>query len=516
MKFAKYRNAEVGSRLKSSLKSRQPSKLEKPPWSFRLPEDIAWLFCLLPLGWFDGTPDRVATISLFLPLLAAFTVKILIQIVVEPLTQEVTYLLPVSDRKVRAQSYRNCVRPIIRGLVLAIPVGIFASGELCVLTSSLQAMLIFLALIAVLSVSFLPKMNWFPNFVIGLILILGAGSFYYMSFQSEPHFTGLARMLPWYHAFGSWTILAGVLAGAGILVALTKRYWESETPFSRTLFYEILGITFAGEMPEEDLSPTQKTTPISKTPSGLLEKKIWPLLSVKERGLAIAVGFCESSFFTTWIKINLALLVAYFGISYFSEDSWTIVTPILWIGAASFIFNLLSTHRPSSFYFLSAIHLSPQSVAARFYGVPAGLKTLEKLFWREGLYQWPLLALSMAVPLAALELHGEISTVGLLFLYTECLLAIILTYHACFWHLVISQWLSRKGLSAFFGLSIDALLAGCILLPLAITFFSYTAIKQGPNFTLLLIFLGGPAFLIPRTMIKFRIKNPRRDLITEV
>ena len=527
MKLSQFRNATIRRRLNEAAegwKKANPKKSfeksESPSISARSQPVLLFLLMLLPLMMLYLSSDDGVLLALVLPVIAACVSLNHTQMTWLYLTNRPLYHLPVGDLELKRQIVRSSRGVFLKGFFWAFLYGTFAAGHGTSLGWGASSALIYLGLVAFLTLSALPGLKKLSFFTLS---VFGAASFTYLiSEWFQKIMADIVPHAPWHLALFSFPTLAAFL-GSGIFIAwMMRKKWVGVSPWDRTLFYQIYG---ASGQNAESIAVDYASLEIpdkASYPTGLLERLMWKFLSPKERAILRTVGGTHSNFLHAWIFASLcvaglAWLVSLDLFPKWSSFNFCLTTSffIFYTITSSILFRIHWIHR----CFAGAISTSPQSQAAIFHLFPLGLSVLEKLLWKEGAFRWPLIAFTISL---GITLFSKSSSWNSLFPTFLCLLPlVVLVNNMMFWAARLRDWSESfkaggpRILLTFVSIFILALMI--ISLVSQVLFQDLTFEMPSVSSLLLGCYLTSIiGILIPRYLVRGYVANPRRDLMKQV
>lgn len=526
MKLSQFRNPTIRRRLneaadrwKKEHPTRSFERRESTTISDRLQPVLFFLLFLLPLVPLYFSRDQGIQLALLLPVIAAVVSLHHTRIIWSFLTNRTLYHLPVDNRRLERQIPRSSIGVFFQGIFWAFLYGAFAFGSGISIKWGANSALIYLGLVAFLTLSSVPQLRNLSTYT---LYFFGAVTFVYLI--SEPFQKNIAEFtsfIPWYGALFSLPSLV-VFFGTGFLVAwMNRKNWLEVAPWDRTLFYQTYGASTQNLKSSLVSGAILEIPDKPSHPTGVLEKLMWRFLNPKERAIIRTVGGTSSNFLRAWLVTTLLVAGLAWLVSLNLVPNWEPFNFLLTLGVL-IIYKVASskcwTVHWISHCFPKAIEISPHAHAAVFHTFPLGLSTLEKLLWKEGAFRWPLIAFTISL---ASNPYYE-TTLGLNTLVVFLYVLPIVTLVDCimFWYSRSSDWapsIRQHGL--------PLTLAHIVVFILLLAIFGMTGIigfvasNPEPELHLpLFIFSLATALfgnLILRHLVRGYVRNPRRDLMKQ-
>ncbi|YCM43957.1 hypothetical protein V2O64_21850 [Verrucomicrobiaceae bacterium 227] len=527
MNVPHFRNQGIRQRLrqaaedwKNSDKTRRFKKAKTPGVSDRIQQFFILLLLLTPLIILRLGRDHGIQLALLLPVVAAFVSLFYRGNVWVFFTNQTIYHLPISDQQLAKQIRQSSHNAFIKGGLLAFLYGAASADDGSFLSWGLLAVLTYIGILSFLTLTTLPRLQKLSNYT---LYVFGAASFSYLVFERFQQIcTTLVIKLPWHQAFYSWTSLA-LFLGAGFLTAwIIRKKWLSVENWDRTHYYQNFGASMQATPSSDEIEVSDFSPKIPSQPVGIFEKHMWKKLTPKERTIFRTAGGTQSNFLRAWL-ITTSLVAAWAWLA--TLDLFPrvkIYQPALFIGftlsylVASTLFWKLHWMSQS---FSGAVETSPRALAAVFHTIPVGILNLEKLHWKEGLYRWPLMTLTIVIGPKILFESYSLSNFIFGFLYLLPL--VILAHTMMFWVARVKGWfppLKHHGLRlqltsfvVFIFTLITTYLATQIIFEILSTETSFN--PKMLIFTTLAATLG---IVLLRQLVLPYIANPRRDLMRQL
>ncbi len=522
MKGQSFRDKKIGNRLRKASadwkKARPENRFEKPTSKWR-----QWLnyilgasfLIVLPLGIVASAQDPTAAMAFLLPLVAGITFSSMFARYADVRYDERSALLPLSSAQVQREIFREWRNEITLTLLWIIGLGSLLYQGASPAEGAVKCLLLFLSMTLFMSLSLLPRMVWLSGAVIwtfGALFILT-----WVDILGGALIEQVASYLPWHEALSrtpeSWAYLGGVLIAGIAALMVTKRLWLSRPDFDCTYYYEHLhGFNIEDPM-DIDLDDEALETllpPPPVTPKGRLESFVWRFLSDREKALTRAAGLCSETFLSRWLITTIFLSGMIYLWDLFTD--WSLFFPIL--GTITGLVWLWNSLNLKAATYLTGMKISPRCAAAGFAILPIGMRTVEKIFYKEGLPKWACLAatitliIGISFPLGAAVLAG---------LFPTFFTALVIIHSVAFWVSGTGSWLTRKNRWAWFYSSGIAL---CFLGMIAVPFSQFFAFLmesiEGNLLSCLpaLTVMIGLALIARALMIRM-IHDPRCDLLAQ-
>ena len=526
MKGRSFRDKEVGTRLRKASAAWENSTLnnhfEKNPRKHFLSLLLSGLLIVgLHLMVLSSGKDLRPTLSFLLPLAAGITFSSLFARYAGVRYGERSVLLPLSSAQVHKEIRREWRNGMIFTLLWVAFIGCFLNQGAALWIGAIKCLLIFLSMTAFMALCLLPSMAWLSSAV--ALIFGGFLALSYIGPFGEIFTEKIAPCLPWYLALtnttSSWAMLGGIFLAGLAAIEATKRHWLNRPDFDCTYYYENLGGFSLEDLQSvglDDEAIEEILPPPSATPKGALESFIWRFLSTRERVLARAAGLCSETFFSRWLILTVSLLVASHLWQHYTDWGLFLLNLTMLI---SLILLYLSNGLKSANYFTST-EISPNCAAASFAVLPIGFKTVEKLFYKEGLPKWACLSLTFAL-VSGSQSHESFALltlkVGILFALTFVSLALVISIF--FWSSGTNHWLSNKKRWRYFiGASFCFLVIFLIILSQVTIFFGelweFSSLIEIRT-TAISLAISLVLFLIARALMICRLNDPRCDLLKQ-
>ncbi|MGC6466059.1 MAG: hypothetical protein ACON38_11830 [Akkermansiaceae bacterium] len=525
MKKEHFRNAGIGERLNGAAREWESSA---PGHCFHLAirrisksvSSALWtlLYIVVAALFLAGHERGDVFLALFLPVIAAMTLSELNDIANRPLLEEATYLLPFSTSRLDRQIHSDWKSPLCNGLLASAFLGSATGASGPFLASAFVSMVIFAALLGLLSISYLPRFRW--TYQISLFGFAALTFFGFISSTILKAVTPIVHWLPWHAALTSPGIVLACFLAGGATVVATRKLWSTIGPFPRDRFYEDWDEQGGYEelfVAHEDLPDDVFETP--PEPRGLVESLLWNNRSAKEKSILKIAGITQTNWLRDWLTATLIGL----GLIWLTRQEWLIppnamkpVSTVVFVGA---IFHFLFRCTFHTGHFNSAQEIGPHTQSCPYQTFPIGLPTLEKLCLREVLFKAPFIAISAAAAsiLVFPTLRAQTPT-GFLFASLNFLPIVILITLSSFWHNSYAEWLPKSNRHTLFFRLAD----GLILLIAAFSIFAALAglaptegriLVTSLKPALLLTLIGLPFILILRTMVRSYFSGASGDLM---